>query len=172
MAIIATCEYDATGQVRLPHKHDIERALIGSDFHDGTASARVPTFNVGHTHLYVFTVSGRDSQEVRHEAKIALERFADLVDAQGGGPYRELQRKRDVSTAVGRQQTTYTYSIVYAIEDPQGRNDSARKTHSPGSRATRSSRATAGQVSATSTRQVAAQEAMASFERWLGPVNR
>jgi hypothetical protein len=108
MAIVSTCTYDSRGKLVRPDTLDISRAKIRLDLDTGEK----PTFDRGHTHVFVVSDMGITAEQARERVNSRLCRFFDRADAVRG--FRKITMKK--SQSKNRLNTTISYEILYIVE--------------------------------------------------------
>lgn len=110
MAIVSICTYDSRGQLVRPNTLDISRAKIRLDLDTGES----PTFDRGHTHVFVVSDMGVTAEQARERVSLRLHRFLDRAEAVRG--FREITTKKSQSKNRLNLNTTISYEILYVVE--------------------------------------------------------
>ncbi|MFJ1954440.1 hypothetical protein ACIOGT_24790 [Streptomyces microflavus] len=113
MAIVSTCAYDSRGQLVRPDMLDISRAKIRLDLDTGEN----PTFERGHTHVFVVSDMGVTAEQARERVNTRLRRFFDRAEAERG--FRRIATKRRQSKNPLNLNTTISYEILYVVESDE-----------------------------------------------------
>ncbi|MGW0897565.1 hypothetical protein ACWD0G_11300 [Streptomyces goshikiensis] len=123
MAIVSTCAYDSRGQLVRPDMLDISRAKIRLDLDTGEK----PTFDRGHTHVFVISDMGITAEQARGRVNARLRRFFDRAEAVRG--FHEITVKKSQSKNQLNLNTTISYEILYVVE--AGERSRSRSPESP-----------------------------------------
>ncbi|NUQ96159.1 MAG: hypothetical protein HOY79_06200 [Streptomyces sp.] len=110
MAIVSACTYDPRGQLVRPDTLDISRAKIRLDLDTGEK----PTFDLGHTHIFVVSDMGVTAEQARERVNVRLHRFFDRAEAVHG--FRKITMTESQSKNRLNLNTTISYEILYVVE--------------------------------------------------------
>lgn len=110
MAIVSTCTYDSRGKLVRPDALDISRAKIRLDLDTGEK----PTFEHGHTHVFVVSDMGVTAEQARERVNSRLRRFFDRAEAVRG--FRKITMEKSQSKNRLNLNTTISYEILYVVE--------------------------------------------------------
>ncbi|MFD8609460.1 hypothetical protein [Streptomyces sp. NPDC059631] len=80
MAIVSTCMYGSGEKLICPDVLDISRAKIRLDLDTGEK----PTFDRGHTHVFVVSGMGIVAEQARERVHLRLRRFFDRAEVVHG----------------------------------------------------------------------------------------
>ncbi|KAB7839461.1 hypothetical protein [Streptomyces mobaraensis] len=119
MAIVSASTYDSRGQLVRPDTLDISRAKIRLDLDTGER----PTFDRGHTHVFVVSDMGVTAEQARERVNARLSRFFDHAEAVRG--FRKIAMEKSQSMNPLNRNTTISYEILYVVEaDGRSRSSS------------------------------------------------
>ncbi|MEU0030703.1 hypothetical protein [Streptomyces sp. NPDC006335] len=110
MAVVSTCTYDSRGQLVRPDALDISRAKIRLDLDTGEK----PTFDRGHTHVFVVSDMGITAEQARERVNARLLRFFDRAESVRG--FRKITMEKSQSKNRLNLNTTISYEILYVVE--------------------------------------------------------
>ncbi|MFD2794604.1 hypothetical protein ACFS27_13690 [Promicromonospora vindobonensis] len=120
MAIVSACTYDARGRLVRPDQLNIGRAKIGLDLDTGG----FPTFDPGHTHVFVVSGSGVTQDHAHERVSEKLRRFFERAETVHG--FRKIVMSKTADMNRLNRNTTIAYEILYAVERPAW-----SRSHSP-----------------------------------------
>ncbi|WP_371793076.1 hypothetical protein OG285_32620 [Streptomyces sp. NBC_01471] len=113
MAIVSTCTYDSRGRLVRPDPLDISRAKIRLDLDIGEK----PTFERGHTHVFVVSDMGVTAEQARGRVGARLRQFFDRVEAVRGCHKITVQKRQSKNPL--NLNTTISYEILYVVESDE-----------------------------------------------------
>lgn len=128
MAIVSACTYDARGRLVRPDRLDIGRAKISLDLDTGG----FPTFDRGHTHVFVVTATGITPAHAHERVGEKLRRFFERAGTVTG--FRKIVMSRTAGTNRLNRNTTITCEILYAVEQPEWTRSHGPESTRAGSR--------------------------------------
>ncbi|MCJ0875667.1 hypothetical protein [Streptomyces sp. AP-93] len=123
MAIVSICTYDSQGKLVRPDVLDISRAKIRLDLDTGEK----PTFDRGHTHVFVVSDMGITAEQARERVSMRLRRFFDRAEDVRG--FRKIAMEKSQSKNRLNLNTTISYEILYVVE--ADRRSRSRSPESP-----------------------------------------
>ncbi|MFE6939621.1 hypothetical protein [Streptomyces chartreusis] len=124
MAVVSTCTYDSRGKLVRPDTLDISRAKIRLDLDTGEK----PTFDRGHTHVFVVSGMGVTAEQARERVNLRLRRFFDRAEAVRG--FHKITMKKSQSRNRLNLNTTISYEILYVVDaDGRSRGRSSESAH-------------------------------------------